>query len=187
MSLINDALKRAKETQPQGVAAAGPSLHPVSAQRARPDYLLPMLALVVLLLAGLLFVAWALGVGVVKVRANSLPEAAVVAPAVEVTQPVAPVVTPVAAPTNSILPKTALLEAVTNVPLVTPVVVAPKVDTMSYKLQGIFYFAKNPSAVINGKTVYAGNRVGAASVVAIGKESAMIRLGTGELKVLELP
>ncbi len=65
MSLINDALKRAKETQPQSVAAAGPSLQPVlTAQRARPDFLLPMLALVILLLAGLLFWAWSHGVEV---------------------------------------------------------------------------------------------------------------------------
>jgi hypothetical protein len=176
MSLINDALKRAKETQPQGVAAAGPSLQPVlTAQRARPDFLLPMLALVILLLAALLFWAWSHGVEVVKVRANSFPVAVTPSPVAE-PSPVAPANPVVAA---------AAVEPMTNAVVAAPVV--EPVKPVTYKLQSIFYFAKNPSAVINGKTVYAGSRVGEAHVVAIGKESATIMLATGETQLLELP
>ena len=188
MSLINDALKRAQETQPQGVAAAGPSLQPVGAvARARPDFLLPMLALVILLLAGLLFWAWSHGVGAVKVRANSFPAAATPS-AVTEASPAAAMTTPVAAttaPANTVVAQAAVVEPVTNAVVAEPVVEAVK--PVAYKLQGIFYFAKNPSAVINGKTVYAGNHVGEAQVVAIGKESATIVLTTGETQVLELP
>ncbi len=73
----------------------------------------------------------------------------------------------------------------TNAIVAEPVV--EPVKPVAYKLQSIFYFAKNPAAMINGKTVFVGNRVGEARVVAIGKESAMIMLTTGETQVLELP
>ena len=54
MSLINDALKRAKETQPAAAPAAGPDLRPVDSS-PRPNkvgFLLPLLVVVILALAG---------------------------------------------------------------------------------------------------------------------------------------
>src|SRR5271165_7164921 len=101
MSLINDALKRAKETQPKGGApAAGPALRPVNAPRAerRTDYLLPLLVAIILLLAAVLFALWwQSGLGVVKVRAKSLPEAAQQIPLAENPKP-APRITAMPAP-----------------------------------------------------------------------------------------
>ncbi len=195
MSLINDALKRAKEAQPKGLApAAGPSLHPVAAERrSGPDILLVMLAVVIFLLAGLLLWEWFFGAGSeLKVRANTFPAAAVKPAAeVEVSPPMPAPAQPVAtapeskddvtnAPSNP-----TVVESPTN----TPVVAAepPKPEPIKYKLQGIFYYAKNPSAVINGKTVFVRSLVGDVQVVAIGRDSATIMMANGQTKVLDLP
>jgi hypothetical protein len=195
MSLINDALKRAKETQPEGSSAECPSMQhvPTARRGERPDYLMPMLAGVFLLLAGLLFWAWSQTGGAMKVRANTIPAAqanqvAMATPAAEVAKPVevaAAAQPAVVALTGAIVEKPGVVSEVTT-NLVTPVVAALKPEPPAYRLQGIFY-SKHPSAVINGKTVYAGSRIGEAHVVSIGIDSAMIVLATGEKKVLELP
>jgi CBS domain-containing protein len=188
MSLINDALKRAKETQPQDVAADGPALQPVMrARSARPDFLLPMLAVVILLLAGLLIWAWSQSGGAMKVRANSFPAEQAQAPVVEPAKPVQVAMTaPAPAPAIAAPEKpAAMVMELTNVVAAAPVV-APKPEPPLYKLQGIFY-SKHPSAVINGKPVFPGSRVGEAHVVSISIDSATIVLPTGERRVLELP
>jgi hypothetical protein len=55
-----------------------------------------------------------------------------------------------------------------------------------YKLQGIFWRPAKPSAVINGKMVYVGDRVEHAQITAIDQESVSITVN-GESKVLLLP
>ncbi|MDB6022831.1 MAG: hypothetical protein JWQ04_2688, partial [Pedosphaera sp.] len=86
MSLINDALKRAKATQPKVAAQAdGPALRPIIAPRranAGADFLLPALIVVILLLAGLLLWQWFRGgSGDTKVRARTIATPDVVQPA----------------------------------------------------------------------------------------------------------
>ncbi len=44
---------------------------------------------------------------------------------------------------------------------------SPARTAAGYKLQGIFYKRNNPSAAINGRTVFVGGRVGDARVTAI--------------------
>ena len=58
---------------------------------------------------------------------------------------------------------------------------------VTYQLQSIFYRAKNPSAVINGKTVYVGDRIAGAKVLTIDKDSATIVLPNGQTNILDLP
>jgi hypothetical protein len=53
----------------------------------------------------------------------------------------------------------------------------------SLTVQGIFYKTNDPSAIVNGKTVFVGDTVGAARVVAIERQSVTVELAEGR-KVL---
>ena len=55
----------------------------------------------------------------------------------------------------------------------------------SFKLQGIFYRPANPSAVVNSKTVFVGDRIANAKVKAIDHQSVTLDIA-GETKVLTL-
>src|ERR1700728_2415670 len=99
MSMINDALKRAKETQPKNTAAEGPPLQHVNVVRParRPDLLLPLLVAVILLLAAVLFgLWWHSDMGVVMVRAKSLPEPVQPVHLAEISKPAPVIASPVA-------------------------------------------------------------------------------------------
>ena len=53
------------------------------------------------------------------------------------------------------------------------------------KVQGIFYRARDPSAIINGQTVTVGDHIGTAKVVAIERQSVTVEIAQ-ERKVLSL-
>jgi hypothetical protein len=53
----------------------------------------------------------------------------------------------------------------------------------SLTVQGIFYKTNDPSAIVNGKTVFVGDTVGAARVVAIERQSVTVEAADGR-KVL---
>ncbi|MDB6068742.1 MAG: hypothetical protein JWR26_4950 [Pedosphaera sp.] len=186
MSLINDALKRASEAQPKNQApAAGPTMRPVEiARRPGPvfGFLLPLLILLALLFGGIMVWLWFQEAGGdMKVRARSYPSAVnpVSAPA---NPPATTVATPApVAPTNAIAAAAAVLS--TNA---SPVVEPPKPLAVVYKLQSIFYRRRDPSVVINGKTLFVGDRVAHARVVAIDQDTATIVISTGETNTLEL-
>jgi hypothetical protein len=55
----------------------------------------------------------------------------------------------------------------------------------SFRLQGIFYRPANPSAVVNSKTVFVGDRIANAKVKAIDHQSVTLDVA-GETKVLTL-
>ena len=177
MSLINDALKRAKQAQPANLAPAdGPALRPVerAPRSERPDFLMPALIVVILALAGLLVWQWSLGAGTTTVRARTVAATETIQ-----TAPVSQAQI-VAAPATIAAPQ----------PVTNAVVAAepPKPAPIVYKLQSVFYFPQNPSAVINGKTVHQGSLLaGDAHVVTIGQESATIVTASGETNLLELP
>ena len=65
-------------------------------------------------------------------------------------------------------------------------VVASTPPPAPLKLQGILYRQTNPVAVINGKTVGVGDRVGEATVTAIRPDSTDVVVG-GETIKLSLP
>ena len=65
---------------------------------------------------------------------------------------------------------------------------APLLGTNGFpilKVQGIFFRAKNPAAVINTKTVFVGDQVSNARVVAITTDSVTVEFN-GNRKVLTL-
>jgi hypothetical protein len=196
MSLINDALKRAKQA-PAPPPPTGPHLRAAEpAQYARHSLgLLVPVSLAIVALLGLFF-AWRLHqrqevVKPVEVRAqtatvgvnhSAAPDTAV-APAPQPTPVPPPPVSPPPAPTE-----TASAPAATNSPAsassnTVSTLEPPKPAPL--KLQVIVYRPGHASAMISGKTVFVGDRVGECRVVAIDKDSATL-VGAGQTNVLSL-
>ena len=67
----------------------------------------------------------------------------------------------------------------------TKVDLAPTNKAPSIKLQGISYRKQNASVLINGKTLFVGDRVGSAKLIAIEPHSATLEID-GEQQVLTL-
>ena len=143
MSLVNDALKRAKQAQQENPPPVPPlQFRPVEpANEAQPGS-------PVLIVGAVLGLMVLIGLGGLLVWAVAGKQgAALQVEARTVVQP-APVVAPAKTVTN-----------------VEPVVVEPPQPEL--KLQGIFFNPRSPSAVVNGRTLYVGDRVGGLSVTAI--------------------
>lgn len=156
MSLINDALKRAGQRPASAPSAAG--LQPTE-ERPRG---FPVLTLFIVLIPLIALGVWFLVKGLqMTERTEVLAEPVVHARPVEI--PVRP-----PAPTNP------------------PVAIPAPPPAAVYKLQGIYWRPSKPSAVINAKTVYIGDRVETARVTAINQESVTLTVD-GQSKVLLLP
>lgn len=192
MSLINDALKRATQTQPPGSVPPAiikePMLPAGSAQSAPglPVYFVPVLLFVI---SGACFFLWkgwqttgqnqnqAANAMTVKARESAPPE---VAPDENIAIPANrnfsveddPVSVPAAAPAPTVP--------------AAPVEEPAKPAAPSFRLQGIFYRPSNPSAVVNNKTVFLGDSVGNSRVKAIDRQSVTLERD-GATQVLTLP
>lgn len=187
MSLVNDALRRVKDTAPKSVTpAAGPMRLAENTQRSPGSaFLLAMLIVVILLLAALLLWQWFYGNGAeLKVRANAVPVVSkeVSSPVVSQELPVPAQTLPEATADKAVAVTTDTATA-TNLAAVEPA--AP--PTVTYKLQSIVYLPGNPSAVINGKVVFVGDRLDGAWVVSIGRGTATIVTSAGQTNVLVMP
>jgi len=197
MSLINDALKKAKQAQDNApVRETAPQLRsPDTDHRRYPG--------ASLLWPGVIIVALLLGVGLVwfglgarqaepqhKIAASmARPSAPAPEPAPPVTAP-----TPLAAQTQQ---PTVAETVVSSAPMPMPVPVAaerpaphfappPALPTAAPpKLNGIFYNPARPTAVVNNKLVRAGSRVGEFTVLAITQNSVTLA-GGGQTNVLSL-
>ena len=186
MSLINDALRRARNERPKdtGVSMppARPPLEKLRQKRSLASFL-PLICLALLLMgAGLLLWQWFKSSSEdLKIRASGPSQALPVSPT-PVAQPAQAV--PAATPSNAAPDMVSSMAAATT--NVTPVAESPKAEPMTYQLQSIFYRARNPSAVINGKTVFLGERVGGAKVLAIDKDSVTILLPNRQTNILDL-
>jgi hypothetical protein len=157
MSLINDALKRAKQAQKENPPPT-PELQfrPVEPGQEHPRSPLVAVGAVLGLIAIISLGGLLLWVVAQQQEAGLQVEAK--AAAVPADPPPAPLpVEPAIASGNS--PE----EAMTNtLPAVVEVPKAPEL-----KLQGIFFNPRSPSAVVNGKTVYVGDKVSGFRVFAI--------------------
>ena len=193
MSLINDALKKARKAQPAGASANAPDLLPVEAAaggRGGSIFTLPFIIAMVLVLAGVLLWAWYRSGQVMVVRGNSSAASQPSEPRAKV----APIVAPAKTETPTTVTTVASIPASdasanagsTNVLMAAATIEAPKAAGPAYKLEGIFYSPKKPSAVINGDLVYVGSRVEAGQVVAIDEESATVVTTAGETNLLVL-
>jgi hypothetical protein len=199
MSLINEALKRARRAQPAAPSSVTPPLQPVEAPPlvdTRGGLGLPILVGLTLMISAVLLCRWFAGERVTQVRARSDGRLAMGAEAAAAQpQPPAPQDPPALAPVASIAgtesaPSTNVVAAPAVEPAATnnaAVEVNNAPPPVIYKLQGIFFTRRDPSALINGKTVFVGNRVGDARVVLIEKDAVTIVNTAGETNLLELP
>lgn len=208
MSLINDALKRAKQAQ-QPNSPDAPQMRvqfrPVEPnQQVKKSSAGIWIALV--LVAGLI-----IGFVILQTTRNHSPaakeaKAREIVPAAPIAQeivpsarPHAPAPAPSAATTIIPTPKSVPVETttasiakpVTQEPAIkettapVPVVIQEPPEKIVPKLQAVVYHPKRPSAIVSGKSVFVGDRVGEFRVAAITQESVTL-VGGGQTNVLVL-
>lgn len=185
MSLINDALKRAKQSQQENP----PSTPPLEFRAAeapphrggRTTLLMVGLAVVIFAIVGLSgLLVWY----VTQSKSESLPVAARIADApiapLETAIPTVPSLTPAPEPIPAYIERPD--EPNTNG---VPVAVIEPTVPPAVKLQGIFFNPQNPSAVVNGKTLYLGDRVSGFRVMGISPVAVTL-VSASETNVLSL-
>jgi hypothetical protein len=196
MSLINDALKRAKEAQQQTpTAASGPSLtptEPAPAPNAGSSKMLFYILIACVVIGNLFLFIYASN------RDGKKSEPAHVAarelPATTVVSTPSPAVLPAPAPVVATAPPVeagpvVVVTTATNAPVAEPAaVVAPPEPPKPapLKLQSIIMNPTRPSAMISGKFLFVGDRVQGFRVTAIDQETVTL-VGNGQTNVLELP
>lgn len=160
MSLVNDALRRATEAQKK-INTEPPKL-PLRPAAASPEEQKGMGIAWPLSLG--LFVGAVCLIGWLNQTETSLPVKART-PAVEVAKPSIPA-TP--APAIAATPSVSLTNPPT--PVIEPVIPKPA----PLKLQAVLFNPRNPSAIIDGKTVFVGDKVRDLRVAAIASNSALL-------------
>ena len=134
MSLINDALKQARQTPPRNPPNSLPPLQPAhNHQESSPMavWLVPAI-IIFLVFAAIFFIGWAAAHRTVHTIASAPPDP-------DTTEQPETVVAPPAPPTPA-----------------APDVSAPAAPKP--KLQGIFYSPTAPSAILDGKTIHPGDQ-----------------------------
>jgi len=196
MSLINDALRQARQANPTPPSAEGPVLQAVAPTiiKARQGERWAVLLLGMLLTLGGMFIWQSIHPATaIEVRARTkAPDDTMTAGQIETpasTVEAAPKVSTPAAETVS-LPEAKASEQPSR-PVEEPVAAGIKEDAVkqeptTYKLQSIIFRPRNPSALINGKDVNVGSKVDGATVVAIGKASVTLVDSLGQTNVLEV-
>lgn len=189
MSLINDALKKAKQAQVNApVRETAPQLrapetdHPV---RSGPSLMMPAIIVAVCLLGAALM--WVAMSGRKPDPGKAEPVAAVSgAPSSPKTeQPIAPTTREVVS-----TPPTTVPAATSTPEPKPPVITAPPAATLPPasalpRLNGIFFNPARPTAIVNNKLVSTGSRVGEFTVLAITQNSVTLANG-GQTNVLSL-
>ena len=166
MSLINDALKKASQTPTPTTPA--PTKEPLHVATHTPAPRWPLFVVPPL-------VAIVFATGTFMVMRGWYGTRPVSAKEAQVETTSEPTVAAVVAPA----PKPE--------PLITNAVAAvPAAAFPTLKLQGVIWSPSRPSAVINGKSVFVGEKVERALVTAIEQDSVKVTLN-GEERVLTLP
>jgi hypothetical protein len=187
MSLINDALKRARESdksRPSGPPPMRP-LQPVyGASGGQFGWLLPVIVAIVLVLSGWIFWKWH--------QASHHVLMAKPAPALTAKAPPAPSPAPAhasapapasrpaqgAAAPPPVVPRPAPVAAKAAKPLPEPAPAAPEVEApwpTPLTLQAIIFSTTHPLALINGKSVGPGDTVAGVTVAKINRTSVMLQ------------
>ena len=202
MSLINDALKRAKQAQQDNPSppAPGPQFRPADPkqQRSAAPGMLLLLVLVIVVSLGGLFVWWvaqarnttrqSVAVAAKESPAAEAAPASVTPQASEPTPQPAVAVTPPAPTSNAVVAAGAAeaeIAPANSASNAEPVVPEAPPKPSPPKLQGIIYRPDRPVAIVNGKTVFPGDQVGEFRVLAISAESVTLE-SAGQTNVLSL-
>lgn len=193
MSLINDALKRAKEAQEVNPTPPPPlpfrAADPAPPRKSPLPVILVCVVVAVFLMGGLL-------VAMTLVKRASASQ---VVTATQLSDPVQPSPAPEVSPdsgtpmsVSAVSPEVPFASAPDSLAGDAPIpdpspatviesaVVAPVEAPQPpvLKLQGIFYNPDRPSAIVNGKTVFLGNSVGELRVLAITRETVTLGSAT---------
>ena len=162
MSLINDALKQARQSQQNNPPSGSPPPLLLVESTLRGGINGFLLTLIILLLVAAVFF---FGLSLLKLAP----------PPVTVSKH--PPMRQIQVVSNS-------LPVITNAPSGSNAV--PAVPPLPEpKLQGILFIPTQPSAIVDGKTVFVGSRVGEFRVTAISKNDVTLKNGT-ETKILRL-
>lgn len=184
MSLINDALRKAKQQTAQPGPGLNLQLRPMDPSHEKPAN--SGLLLLAVFVAGLILA----GAMVPLLFGNrKMQSAAIVVHPGSSASPSSIVAEPVPAAVSAQLPNTITRETTTGVmqsssPDVPAALPPPVLKALPLKLQGILFNASRPSAIINGKTVEVGNQVGEFRVVSIS-QSAAVLVSSTETNILE--
>jgi hypothetical protein len=164
MSLINDALKRARESQRKNPPPVVPPLMPAAPRSRGGDigWIFPAVIFLLIVVA-FFFITLAMARHTVKKIIN--------APEVSATQEVE-TVEAAAAPVLAPVPAVIGVAAISNLNPAAPV-----------RLQGIFYDPVHPSAIISGRTVFPGDLLDGMRVTAISRSSITLA-GNGQTNTL---
>jgi hypothetical protein len=161
MSLINDALKRARQSQSNPPPFGGPPLRPVEPRKnSSLAWLLPAI-IIFLIVVACFFIGLAMANRTVTKIVNA-PETDV-----STSQPVETVSAPAPQP-------------------VVPVEPAVSIEPPPLKVQGIAFDPSKPWAIINGRTVFIGDPVGEFHVKAISKYTVTLAGADGKEKIITL-
>jgi hypothetical protein len=212
MSLINDALKRAKQAQQQNPFGGQPAvpLQPVDYAR-RPNYflrsLVALLAVATLACSGWFFWKWwssrgerrsvvvavneakAESAAQSKARPQSSPRKSAIQVSTNIVVRTNVAVTPKleadarSAPTNASI---ATSQTTAAAPAAATEPAAPPSPFADLKLRSIIYREDKPAAVINGDMLYVGDEIRGARVVRIERSSVTVER-KGETNELRLP
>jgi len=185
MSLINDALKRAKTQQQSAPAAPKVQFRPVEPARQQAKKNHTAIWIAVLIMTGLVigFVFRQL----TRENKNAAPKevkAREIVPANPIPQETAPgaQVHPAAATVST--PQSVGHESSAQSASAVPVIQQEEPRIVP-KLQAVVFDPKHPSAIISGRSVFVGDRVNDLRVVAISQESVTLA-GNGQTNVLVL-
>jgi len=181
MSLINDALQRAQQAQ-QTNPSTSSSLQfrpvtPGTERKKGPGLMVWAMIAAILLLSGVLISRQFLSARPTPGSERMVASAKTVSPA-----SAAPA-TPIQSARTLAAP--AVVPLVTNTPVAVAETPAPAPKPSVPRLQAIIYSSTRPSAIINGRTLYVGSRIGAFRVGAIQPNSATLISDT-ETNVLSL-
>ncbi len=188
MSLINDALRRASQTDKnRAPPAAGPSGMTPAPARERSKTPLILGAVVALLAVAAGWLIWR----ALAVERQERQERVVVAPAAPVVAKAPASVISAAERAAEVVPKAEAPRAAAEAGKVEVAVAATAMASPaprpfpSLKLQAIFFNRSNPHALINGRTVGEGDEVLGTRVKRIEAEKVTVEW-EGETKALEM-
>jgi hypothetical protein len=168
MSLINDALKRARQSQQVNIPG-GPPLRPVEPNPGGGQgWILPAVIILFLVAA-----AFFIGMAMSKRKSAPASAATVTAPTQQVASVTAAAISGIPiSPTASNAP--ASVSSNNETAAFSNSIPPPPPPPPEPKLQGIIFSPPKSWAIVNGKTVYVGDSVGNFSVVEITKNTVTL-------------
>jgi len=179
MSLINDALKQAKQLQKTDPPPAGgtPLLHVESNTPNIVAWMLPVIIIILVVVA-----CFVLGLGLAQHTVTTIietPEPNVTQQEIELPEDAQLI--PMSTATSAPVPGSSETNAAA-----TATNTAGPVDPELPTLQGIAYDPKKPWAILSGQTVYIGGTIGAYRVKAISKFTVTVVGPSGKPVVISL-